>query len=242
MMRNLLAALLCAGAAALLAAACGARPTLPAVTPEEARDRAAEALRGLSSAHFRVTHADGASTDTGFAALTEAEGDALFPDRARFTAQAVAPLFRNATLTFDVVRIGETTESPTGATYLRDGISGQWQTLPGGTLGIDFSNVAGVVADALASLRDVELADGGSIGGADVLLLTGEADAEALRGFVPSAPDGGTLRVSLWAGREDFLARKVEVTGILFPNDPPDITRTLEFSRFDEPVAVEPPV
>lgn len=234
--RRPLAALVCAGAFALLAAACGAQPApTPSVTPEEARDRAADALRGLSSAHFRVTHEDGASTDMGFAALTEAEGDAAFPDRAKFTAQAVAALFRNATLEFDVVRVGE-------QVYLRDGVSGQWQTLPAGTLGIDFSNVAGSVADAVDSMRSVELADGGSVGGADTLRLTGATDAEALRGFVPSAPAGGTLQVALWAGREDFLIRKVEVTGVLFPNDPPDITRTLELSRFDEPVAVEPPV
>lgn len=231
-----LVALLCAGAVALLAVACGAQPTpTPAVTPEEARDRAAEALRGLASAHFRVTHEDGASTDMGFAALTEAEGDAVFPDRARFTAKATVALFRDATLEFDVVRIGETV-------YLRDGVSGQWQTLPAGTLGIDFSNIAGGVADAVASMRSVELADGGSVGGADTLRLRGAAAAETLRGFVPSAPEGGTLQVTLWAGREDFLLRKVEVTGVLFPDDPPDITRTLEISRFNEPVAVEPPV
>ena len=219
----------------LMADAAGQGWTWPAVTPEEARDRAADALRGLASAHFsRMTHEDGASADMGFAALTEAEGDAVFPDRAKFTAQVVPALFRNATLDLDVVRIGETV-------YLRDGVSGQWQTLPAGTFGIDFSNIASAVADAVDSMRSVELADGGSVGGADTLRLAGAAPAEALRGFVPSAPEGGTLQVTLWAGREDFLIRKVEVTGVLFPNDPPDITRTLELSRFGEPVAVEPP-
>ena len=231
--RALAQALLCAGAAALLAAGCGSQPApAPAVTPEELRDKAAEALRGLSSAHFRVTHEDGASTDIGFASLMEAEGDGLFPDRARFTVQASAALFRNATLEIDVIQIGETT-------YLRDAISQQWQTLPAGTLGIEFSNVAGSIADALASIRGATISDGG---GADVHLLSGVADAESLRGFVPSAPEGGTLDVTLWVGREDFLTRKVKVAGALFPSDPPDITRTLELSRFDAPVAVEPPV
>jgi len=222
----------CAMAAVMLAAACAADPTpTPAATPEEVRDRAADALRALSSAHFRVTHEADASTNIGFASLTEAEGDGLFPDRARFTLQAATALFPNATLQIDVVQIGETT-------YLRDGISRQWQVLPAGTLGIDFSDVAGSVADALASMRSPQLADGGG----DAHRLSGGVDAPALRGFVPAAPEDGTLRVDVWAGREDYLARRIRVEGALFPDDPPDIARALEISRYDEPVAIEPPI
>ncbi len=222
---------ICAMAAAC-AAACAADPTpTPAATPAEVRDRAADALRALSSARFRVTHEADASTNIGFASLTEAEGDGLFPDRARFTLQAATALFPNATLQIDVVQIGETT-------YLRDGISRQWQILPAGTLGIDFSDVAGSVADALASMRSPKLTDGGG----DAHRLSGVVDAAALRGFVPAAPEDGTLRVDVWAGREDYLARRIRVEGALFPDDPPDIARTLEISRYDEPVVIEPPI
>ena len=232
MRKSLMQGAACAMAAALLAAACAADPSpTPAATPEEVRDRAADALRSLSSAHFRVTHEADASTNIGFASLTEAEGDGLFPDRARFTLQAATALFPNAALQIDVVQIGETT-------YLRDGISRQWQILPAGTLGIDFSDVAGSVADALASMRSPELADGGR----DSHRLSGVVDAAALRGFVPAAPEDGTLRVEIWAGREDYLARRIRVEGALFPDDPPDIARSLEISRYDEPVVIEPPI
>ena len=231
LMRRAAKGAVCAMAAALLAAACSADPTpTPAVTAEEARDRAAAALRALSSARFRVTHENDASTNIGFASLTEAEGDALFPDRARFTLQAATALFPNASLQIDVVQIGETT-------YLRDGISRQWQTLPAGTLGIDFSNVAGSIADALASMRSAELADSRG----SVRRLTGLVDAASLRGLVPAAPEGETLRVEAWTEREDFLPRGIRVEGALFPDDPPDIARTLEISRFDVPVVIEPP-
>lgn len=231
------AAVILAVTAALLAVSCGSEPTptpTPTVTPEDVRDRAAGALRNLSTVHFRVTHEEG-GTDIGFSStLTEAEGDGLFPDKAEFVAKATSALFGNAALELDVVQYGETT-------YLRDRISMVWQKLPAGTLAINFLNINGSIADALASLGGLELADGGSMNGASVRKLTGTAPSTAMRGLVPGAPEGGTLRMEVWVGRDDHLVRRVRLTGPLVDADPSDIVRVLELSRFDEPVSIEPP-
>ena len=224
-------------AAALLAVSCQSEPTptpTPTVTPEGVRDRAADALRNLSTVHFRVIHEEG-GTDIGFSStLTEAEGDGLFPDKAEFVAKATSALFGNATLELDVVQYGE-------ATYLRDRISMVWQKLPPGTLAINFLNINGSIADALASLGGLELTDGGSIDGTPAHKLTGTAPSTAMRGLVPGAPEGETLRVEVWTGRDDHLVRRVRLTGALIDADPPDMARVLELSRFDEPVSIEPP-
>ena len=224
-------------AAALLAVSCGSEPTptpTPAITAADVRDHAADRLRALDTVHFRVTHEEG-GTDIGFSStLTEAEGDGIFPDKASFLATATSALFGDATLELDIVQYGE-------ATYLRDRISMVWQDLPPGTLALNFTNINGSIADALASLRDLDLADGGTVDGAPVHLLTGAADAVSMRGLVPGAPEGETLHMEVWAGRDDYLARKVRLTGRLLEADPPDITRILELSRFDEPVTIEPP-
>ncbi len=222
-------------AAVLLAVSCGSEPTpTPAITAEDVRDRSAEALRNLSTVHFLVTHEEG-GTDIGFSStLTEAEGDGLFPDKAKFVAKATSALFGNATLELDVVQFGETT-------HLRDRISMVWQNLPPGTLAINFLNINGSIADALASLGELELSDGGSIGGAPVHKLTGTSDSSSMRGLVPGAPEGETLRFEVWTGQDDYLVRKVRLSGKLLAADPPDIVRVLELSRFDEPVSIEPP-
>ena len=224
-------------AAVLLAVSCASEPTptpTPALTAEDVRDKGAETLRGLSTVHFRVTHEEG-GTDIGFSStLTEAEGDGIFPDKAEFVAKATSALFGNAALELDIVQYGETT-------YLRDRISMVWQALPAGTLAINFANINGSIADALASLGDLDLADGGSVGGAPVHKLTGTTGSPSLRGLVPDAPEGGTLRMEVWIGRDDHLVRKVRLTGPLVDADPPDIVRVLELSRFDEPVSIEPP-
>ena len=231
------AAAILAVAAALLAVSCGSEPTptpTPTITAEDVRDRGAEGLRGLSTVHFLLTHEEG-GTDIGFSnTLTEAEGDGLFPDKASFVAKATSSLFGNATLELDIVQDGETT-------HLRDRISMVWQELPPGTLSINLANINGSVADALASLGGLELTDDGSVGGAPVYKLTGTADSSSMRGLVPGAPEGETLHMEVWAGRDDYLVRKVRLTGPLLEGDPSDITRVLELSRFDEPVSIEPP-
>lgn len=224
-------------AAALLAVSCESEPTAtptPVITAEDVRDRSAEGLRALSSVHFRISHEEG-GTDIGFSTvLTEAEGDGLFPDKASYVAKGRNALFGDAVFEMDLVQDGETT-------YLRDRISMVWQTLPPGALPIIFVNINHGIADALASLRDTELTDGGAVDGAPVHKLTGVADAAAMRGFAPGAPEGETLHLEVWTEREGYLVRKVRVTGPLLADDPPDIVRILELSRFDEPVSIEPP-
>lgn len=231
------AAVIIAVAAALPAVSCESEPTptpTPTLTAEDVRDGAAEGLRNLSTVHFLVTHENG-GTDIGFnSTLTEAEGDGVFPDKAEFLAKATSALFGDATLELDIVQYGETT-------HLRDRISMAWQSFPAGTLSIDFTNINGSIADALASLSGLELSDGGSIDGASMHKLTGATDSSSMRGLVPVAPEGETLHMEIWVGRDDYLVRKVRLTGPLVEADPPDIIRVLELSRFDEPVSIEPP-
>lgn len=230
------AAAIFAMAVALVAVACGGpEPTpTPSITAEDVRDSGAEALRNLSTVHFRVTHEEG-GTDIGFSStLTEAEGDGVFPDKAEFVAKATSALFGNAALELDIVQYGETT-------HLRDRISMVWQALPAGTLAINFTNINGSIADALASLGGLDLTDGGSVDGAPVHKLTGTTPSTSMRGLVPGAPEGDTLQMEVWIGRDDYLVRKVRLTGRLVEADTPDVVRVLELSRFDEPVTIEPP-
>ena len=230
------AAAILAMAVALVAVSCGGpEPTpTPSITAEDVRDSGAEALRNLSTVHFLVTHEVG-GTDIGFSStLTEAEGDGVFPDKAEFVAKATSALFGNAALELDIVQYGE-------ITHLRDRISMVWQALPAGTLAIDFTNINGSIADALASLGGLDLTDGGSVDGAPVHKLTGTTPSTSMRGLVPGAPEGETLHMEVWIGRDDYLVRKVRLTGRLVEADTPDVVRVLELSRFDEPVTIEPP-
>ncbi len=220
-----------------LSAACsaGAAPSsTPQLTPEQARDHAAAAMRALSSAHFTVLHEEG-GTDLGFGLLTKAKGDGLFPDKASFVATAIAEQFGGVTLEFDIIQHGDDT-------YLRDRISNRWQALPPDTLLISFAGVNDAIADAIAAIDNPALPDSNSSEADEPLLLEGAIEATALAGLVPSAPAGNFLDLQVWLGREDFLVRRVTMTGILLEGDPPSMTRFLELSEYNKPVTVEPPI
>lgn len=216
-----------------LTACAGSAASTPAPSAVEVRDRAAEDLRALSTVGFRVSHPRG-GTELGLGTLTEAEGYGLFPDRAAFLAKAVAEQFGGITLEFDVVQIGS-------VTYLRDRISNRWQTLPPGALLVQFTGINDSIADALAAVSGVSLSDGGAVDGAATRLLRGTVESAALRGLAPTALEG-TLDIEVWVGLDDSRVRRVSLTGVLLPDDRPDMTRVLDLYDFNAPVIVEPPI
>ncbi len=219
----------------ILFPACSADgPPEPALAPEQARDNIAAAMRALSSARFAVWHEEG-GTDLGFGTLTRAEGDGLFPDRARFVATTTAPQFGGVTLEFDIIQHG-------GSAFIRDRISNRWQTIPPGTLLISFADVTSAIADGIAAMNDPQLSFDAPGGDGNAFLLSGSIDAVALAGLVPSAPAGSILDLQIRAQRDDFLVRRVSVAGVLLPGDPPSTTRILELSEFGKPLTIEPPL
>ena len=50
------------------------------------------------------------------------------------------------------------------------------------------------------------------------------------------------MTLEVWIGSADMLPRSVKLTGRLLSEDPADMIRFLDLSRFDEPVTVEPPI
>ncbi len=241
---------LAAAALTVLLAACATPTPTPAKPAAEAfRDRAAAALRQLSSVHFTVSHEVGGSDLGGGLILTSAAGDAAFPlpdgttggvtdgpreDRAWIAAAVTLPEFGLA-LDMTIVQIGE-------QTHMRDPISRVWRIVDQGTLPFDFSGMNDSVADALAEATDLALEEGGERDGVPTYLLTGLVRPEAFRGLVPGAIEGEPLRVQGLIGRDDGLSRSVRLAGRLIEADPPEMVRTLEFTGFDEAVNIEPPV
>ena len=228
--------LVIAAAAVALPIAC-TRPTTPTPTPpsaEAVRDRTVEALRTLTTVHFAVTHAEG-GTDLGAGiTLTSVEGDALFPDRAKLSAQTVVEGL-GVNLEMGLVQIGP-------QTYLRDPLSRVWRTTERGVLPFNFVGMHESLADALAAMTGLTLSDGGQVDGVETHRLTGVVSPLAFAGLVLAAADGDALAVDVWIGRDDALPRNVRLIGRLVARDPPDMTRSLRLADFDRPVSVEPPI
>jgi hypothetical protein len=72
--------------------------------------------------------------------------------------------------------------------------------------------------------------------------LTGTIASEDLRGLVPGAAEGGSLRVTTYIRRDDGLPIRVALEGPLIAADTEAMVRHLSLSDFDAPVAIEPPL
>ena len=217
-----------------LAAACGTSSATPTpLSTEAVRDRAADALSTVSTTRFHVEDA-GADTDLGGGLMfREADGVAVFPDRATTTVLA-----RFSALNVNV-ELGITQIK--GDAYMQDPLSNQWRPVPADSLPFVFSGMNAAVAGALASATGLALATDAEAGGVSVYVLTGRITPRSLRALIPGAIEGGTLDVEAWVGKADFFVRRLRLTGALLGQDGPDAVRVLELSGFNEPVTIERP-
>ena len=191
-----------------------------------------KALRAVTSVHFQVSHVEGGTDLGGGILLTSVEGDAKFPNGASMRAQGRA---FNAPVQFGIVQTGD-------LTYFCGPLGCIWRTVDPGTLPFDFVGMHDSVADALAATTAVSIEEAGDVNGVPTYLLTGRLLSETIRGLVPGALEGNTLEIAVFVGRDDLLPRSVRLSGLMFADDPPGMTRLLDLADFNDPVSIEPPI
>jgi hypothetical protein len=219
-----------------LAAACSsdAAPTPTPALPDanDFRTRTVDALRGITSVRFDVSHEEGGTDLGGGVLLTTVHGEARFPDGASMTAQGIA---FNVAVKFGIVQLG-------GVTYFCGPIGCAWREVEPGSLPFNFAGMHESVADALAAATGLAIEEGGEVNGVATYLLTGLMLSQDIRSLVPNTPGGLPIVFRAWAGKDDALVRAVELAGRLIEEDPPTMVRLLELRDFNDEVTVEPPI
>ncbi len=214
----------------LLVAGCARRQE--AVDPVERLQAAAAALERVTTFHFTLSHEQGATRIIQGMMLSSAEGDVARPRRmqAELTVRAMGSSLRVQFVSIDDRAWLTNPFNPT-----------EFQLIPGVTAA-DVLNVEALpqVLRAVSSPRFV-----GEERHEETTLqrIEGTLETGALVPLVPNgAEPGHTVTVELWIGKNDSLLYRVVIRGPLLASEPAEITRTLELSRFDAPVTIEPPV
>ena len=224
-------------AACLTAAACAGSASPTPTSPEDPRallDQAADALRGLTSVRYSLSHEEGGTDMGGGLELTSVEGEALFPDRTRLQAKVVLREF-SVRAELSVVQVGE-------RAFMQGPIGERWQEVELGSLPFLFAGMDQSMADALAAAEEVTLAGPGEVDGVPVHRLVARVPSEALRGLVPGAISGETLVLEVAVGQADALPRRIRIEGKVVDQDTSGMVRLLRLFDFDAPVTVEVPV
>lgn len=210
---------------------CRRDESTPTVDPDDLVHAAADRLEQVDTLHFTLSHDSGGTTILQNMLLTHAEGDVARPGsmQTQLTVQAMG-----ATLQLQFVSIGDQSwiSNPFDPT--------RWQPLPGVTAG-DVLNLEALPA-ALRQVAGAQLVGREEIDGTPVFHLRGSLSSDALVAVVPEgAEPGREVTVDLWIGQQDSLLYRVVVGGAITAGEPESMTRTLELSRFDQPLTITPP-
>jgi hypothetical protein len=176
---------------------------------------------------------DVANVPTGGAGLqlTGAEGDVAVPDRA---SADVTGTFSGVPISTQVIAVGDDV-------WLK--LFGKWQKVDVSTTpAVLLSPSQGVLA-AMSAVTEAVDEGTEDLDGTTVVRVSGTAPAGDVAPLVAVSPSdpGRQVPVTLWIGEDDTILRRIEVRGPIAEGETDDAVRTVDLSRFGEPVTVEPP-
>lgn len=163
--------------------------------------------------------------------LTGAEGDVAVPDRA---SADVTGTFSGVPISTQVIAVGDDV-------WLK--LFGKWQKVDVSTTpAVLLSPSKGVLA-AMSAVTEAVDEGTEDLDGTTVVRVSGTAPAGAVAPLVAVSPADPDLQVpvTLWIGEDDRILRRIDVRGPIAQGEADDAVRTVDLSRFDEPVTVEPP-
>ena len=219
-------------AIAALAAACGGEEDADeSVDAQAFLTRADEALGGVSSFHFVLTHENGSTPIVLTLALTESSGDVQMPDKLQGALKAKAgPL----NIDMKIVAIGNDL-------WATDPFSNSWQKLTGSFRLDQIFDPSRGVREIVRTAKDPAVSGQDTLDGIATYRVTVKVGGEALRTMLPVAQAGREVPVTLWIGKDDGLIRRIRLEGPLNGSEAANIARRLDLSKYNQPVQIVPP-
>jgi hypothetical protein len=215
----------------LLLLACGGDEEADAQPAGEILTASAKAVQGVTSFHFKLTHENGTTPMPLNLRLVSAEGDVQAPDRLKAEVRASAS---SLSVVLEVIGIGN-------EAWATNPFTRRWQALPSGTTIQDVADPAGLVTSILTSLQEPMTAGRTELDGVQTVRVTGKMDSGAMQNVLPAVQPGLPVTVDLWLGLEDGLPRRARVSGQLAQDEPENIVRQIDLSRFNSRVDIQPP-
>lgn len=167
--------------------------------------------------------------------ILSAEGNLRRPDRVQ--ASFAANLLGRANVTIRIITVGT-------VTWWTDLVSGAWGIAPpeiGYDASVLFSDTIGL-SPVLRLFSDAELAGIEEINGTEAYRLDGTLPRTVIDDVTADTLSGETVNVQVWIAQntEDILRVMVAESNDILADE--RATWTLDISRHDEPVTIDPPI
>ncbi|MDD5092885.1 MAG: LppX_LprAFG lipoprotein [Dehalococcoidia bacterium] len=223
---------------ALLVCACGkdedSTPTLSAssLTPEEIIATASPKLDNLTSFHFALSQEGGGTPINMGLEMTGASGDIAPPDKLKMKIEATwGRMFVEA----ELITVGT-------VTYMTNPLNSSWELLSEDFNAVSLFQPGTGIKAVMESVTGLSMMTDEKSGGVICFHMSGTLFSETLNSIaVGHAAEGLPVRTDIWIGVEDFLLRKVVFDGRICEDEKEGIIRTLDISRFNQPVTIQLP-
>lgn len=160
-----------------------------------------------------------------------AEGVVLNPDRAQINIEAVVG---GGFVRVKAITIGDDV-------YLTNPFTGKFELLSTSGIPTGFFDPSGGVGAIMTDTKEASLIGQEEVEGTLTFHVTGNIDSSALQSLTGSAIEGSPIQAHVWIGTEDFLVRRITLTGRITAGENDGITRTIILFDFNKPVSIEPP-
>jgi len=205
---------------------------LEALSPAEIISRSSDALSGITTFRFALSHDHGNTILSNGIEVPRASGTAMVPDSYTLDADTlVAGFFVNTRVTvIDQV------------SYMTHPITQRWQLLEPGTSPFASFNPVSLVASILEQIENPQIApDEASRTGSYV--LDGSLPAIALKSLTGGVDETAPLlAVRVTIDGSSFYPVEARITGRATTAESGDLVRTVRLFEFNSDIAIEPPI
>jgi lipoprotein LprG len=162
--------------------------------------------------------------------LVSAEGDYMAPDRIKAGVKAKAA---SANVSVDIIGVGE-------RTWITNPFTRKWQSLPDTTVA-DIADPSAIVGALLTGLKDPKVVGETDVDGVKTYRVSGTIDSAVLRSAFSTVESGFTNNIDLWLGVADSLPRRARIAGQLYKDDPSNVSRQVDLTKYGSAVDIKPP-
>lgn len=228
---------------ALLIAGCGSKkknnngntaivsasPT-PTLSAQDLLSAAQKSLTSDSAFHFSLTHENGSTPIVNGINMRTAEGDIVKPDK--LSATVGGTITGGQSLSVKVIGIGQN--------LWINLVGSKYTELPGGSAAAILDPTTGVTK-AIAGAKNPHIAGQATINGVQTTEVDGTVDAGDLTALDGQAQAGKQVNGRIWIGNADHQVYRLRLEGPLNDQEPANIARQIDLSKFNEAVDIQPP-
>lgn len=185
-------------------------------------------MESLDSFHFELTHRSGSTPMLPNLSVREAAGDVVKPDR---LSVSFSGTFGNFAVKSSVIAIGD-------SSYMTNPLTGRWEGIANEVSPLGFFNPREGIAAIMSQVTQVSLVSAD----AEALRLRGALPAEALAPLLGATVKGTTIAVELKLDARRLYLLEAVLDGRVTALEPDGVVRLITLSRFNQPIAIEPPL